>query len=953
MAKDSSEFLAGLREMVNRPGTERPASLIVRQADIAAVISKLVTPQNRTDTRTTDMERASGLLNTGVTQISKSIMSRVEDNENIFRLFPDIELAAQIVISSILSPKDMIKSELIYRTKNNRYPPTLTTKLLNILREEMDTIYKLSEDLPAILRTSLFMTGSSVRAILPEAAVDQVINQKNVVTTESIQSADIYTDRTLDKLTNIGLLGNSKPVTNRVGTRGVVLESAFLATRNNGYDPKPYVGDLVKDDGIFKIAELGTMISESIEISDNYQFLKMPKLLDRVSKEAVTRLTGSKLRGCVKHLVTEAAMRSVNVTPEQNKLDEKKTTPAELQTMLYKSGKNEYKPYVAVPSKMNLIRNSVGRPLVMNIPSEAAIPVHVPGNVTEHIGYFVPTDIDGNPVTTGSTVHDVGAGMDSMLVSDKSNNSLSGLLTEKARQNLTNDGIEPMIDRASELYAEILERDLLERLARGAYGKKVQISNNNEIYRIMLSRTLQGQFTRLIYIPAEYVSYIAFNYHRNGVGKSYLDDLSNITSLRAMVLFSNVMAKVKSSISITSVNVKMDPRDHDPMRTIELSKHLVTRARQQYFPHGLNRVVDLTDWIQRAGIEITFDGHPSLPDTKFEFETKNQQHPLADDTLDEQFRHQTYMHFGLSPETVDNAAKSDFATTIQQNSILFSQRVYMLSNIFSTKLTELGQKIAINDEVIVGLLLKTLQENKGDLMPALSEDEKELLNQDEASFWTYLLEDFLSIMQIDLPKPDETRAASQKKAFDDYEQAVDAGLKHIFSSDLLAEEFAGQSAGYLENLQKSWKGLIMRQWMADNNYLPELFKITQRDETGKPMMNLLESLKNYSQDVMLNVVDFLKAHQASKLAADKDVQKLQETGGAGQPDSFGSSSSSSDDSSGGSWGSDFGAGGDGSGGSDPFAEPEASGDGSGSGDNPDGGDGSSGDSTDPFKDIKV
>lgn len=56
-------------------------------------------------------------------------MARMEDNQNTMQLFPDIELAEQIVISSILAPKDMGSSELIYKLTDNRFPAVLTNEL--------------------------------------------------------------------------------------------------------------------------------------------------------------------------------------------------------------------------------------------------------------------------------------------------------------------------------------------------------------------------------------------------------------------------------------------------------------------------------------------------------------------------------------------------------------------------------------------------------------------------------------------------------------------------------------------------------------------------------------------------------------------------------------------------------------------------------------------------------
>ena len=915
-----TDFITELQSLVNRSGVKRPAASIVQNIDVAAMVSKFVKPREENINRISNAEAGASLMNTGVEQISKSIMQRVDDNENIFKLFPDIELAAQIIISSILSPKDMVKSELIYRSKDSQLPAQMVAKMVRLIQEEVELHYKPQAEAATILRDSLFRTGSHVKAVLPESAVDQIINRKTAVTTESIYSSDIFVSG--DKIRHLGILGDPH-ITPTVGmTKRAVLEAAMHAQSTITYNaglcttvPKD-AGTITLVSETIDVNKLKSLMAQLIDVSDNYQFLKTPKLVEAVGKANIDRLTGSALKKNATRFATEA-MNHVEKTPT-------KTTAKELSSMLYKGSQADYQPFTKVPGKLNLKRRSVGRPLVLNLPSEATIPVHVPGDYKNHIGYFVLVDVDGNPVTVDSTAYDSGQGMSSMLSSDKSNSSVSSLLTEKARKNLGANSIVPMIDHMTELYADIIENDLLERLLRGSYGRKLEVGRNNEIYRIMLARSLQSQFTRLIYIPNDYVTYFAFNFHRNGVGKSYLDDLSNITSLRAMVLFSKVMAKVKSSIATTHVNVTLDQRDHDPVKTIEMAKHLVAKARQQYFPHGLNRVVDLTDWIQRAGIEITFEGHPRLPNTKFDFESKNLPHVMPDDDLEEIFRHQTYMHFGLSPETVDSAAKADFATTIEQNSILFARRIMMLSDTFSACMTDYVQKLVSNDETILEQLSTILSEHKAELEETMTDDEKEIFTNDPSGFTQYVLQSFIELLQVDLPKPEATRSANQKTAIEAYEEMVDKGLSYIFSADVLPEEFGGKTNEYVEAVKTAWKAALMRRWMADNNYAPEIFDITNRSEDGQPMANLLESTKSYTEDVMLNIVSFLNKMKEAKAAAEKDLSAIDagDSSGGGEESSSDSSSDGSDEGGdGGSEGTDdFGMGDEGGG--NPFDHPD-------------------------------
>lgn len=913
--KDTPQgFISQLREIVENKGSERPASTIVRDLDTAALVSKFIEGRADIGYKITDENSDHSFIGSGIDQISRNVMLRIDDNENVFKLFPDIELAAQIIISSILSPKDMVNFELIFKTSENVFPPQMTAKMLGVIRKALENEYEFKKETAAILRKALFETGSCVKAILPESAVDQLINQGRKITTESIISSGVFTDNQLTKLSPAGILGN--PVKEASPRNVFVTEHVSHATN---YDSRLLVNRTIdKSDDVFT-NQFYAKLPSCIEITDNLSALRLPALSDEIAKQKLAELTSSPLAKSAMKFATETINSPTKLYHAEA---DKKINSAQLKQMVYKTAKSDYKPFSIVPSKLGLKRKSVGRPLLLEIPSEAAIPVHVPGKPSEHVGYFVPIDVDGNPVTANSYFGAGEQNIASLLQGDRTNSAVSGLMTDRARKNLTTDDNVPMIERMSTIYADLIEKDLLDRLSNGVYGKRFEIARNNEIYRIMLARTLQSQLTRLVYLPAEYVAYFAFNYHRNGIGKSYLDDLANITSLRAMVMFSDVMAKLKSSIEIRNVNVTLDSRDPDPLKTAEVAKHIVTRFDQKRFPHGMNRVADLTDWIQSAGLRLNFSGHPRLPQTKFEYESTNTQHPTPDDSLDERFRHMTYMHFGLSPETVDNASRADFATTVEHQSVLFSQRITLLSNKLSEMLSDYSKKIIQNDQSIIDELVAILNEHQGELEKMLSDEEKEYLERDAAGFTSYLLQSFTDILVVDLPKPETTKNESLKAAFETYEQMVDAALKYVFDPEMMPAEFMGKSSEYVDAVRKVWKAYLMRDWMASNNYIPEAFEIANMDQDGKPMVNLLDSNKGYSEAIMLSITSFLEKMKGARMAAEKDIEN--NTAGASDSSSYDSGSSD--------YGSDSSDGGDGSepDADNPFDSPTTTGDDAGS-----------------------
>ena len=66
-------------------------------------------------------------------------------------------------------------------------------------------------------------------------------------------------------------------------------------------------------------------------------------------------------------------------------------------------------------------------------------------------------------------------------------------------------------------YQDVVEADLLARLRNGIYSSSAKIASNQEIFRIMLSRSLAGDMTQVLWVPKELLTYVAFEYDEDGV----------------------------------------------------------------------------------------------------------------------------------------------------------------------------------------------------------------------------------------------------------------------------------------------------------------------------------------------------------------------------------------------------------------------------------------------------
>jgi hypothetical protein len=834
----------------------KASQLVNSNPEQAALISKLIRPVIDKGISIRDKNtRLPSLNRSELENISEATKARVRDNEAIIQLFPDIELAILIIVSSILSPKDMISYELTYKTTEEVFTNDLNMKLIDIVKDHFTNYYNLEDNLHEILRDSLFTTGSYISAILPESAIDEIINNNVTLSRESISSV-------IDKNDNPVCLGILGPRERSNGLKpGLSLENYLRKEYNTQYELFPVITE--KLNGVSRVVY---SLEDLVQVTDNPQFLKMPQVLEANRKSKIKSIFGAQ--------------------------KEKKLTPDELAQLVYKKPRHDPENTILMPTSNNTKRKSIGRPLILKLPSESVIPVFVPGDPTHHIGYFVLIDGDGNPVTLDTDMKYIGD--PTMQFNLGTNEALSSVLINRAKQNLLASDYNPQISELTTIYADIIENDLMERLANGIYGSNVQLSRNEDIYRIMLARALANKFTRLIYIPMELVTYFAFKFHSNGVGKSLLDDIKILTSLRAILLFAKTMAEVKQSISLTRVDITLDEHDPDPEKTIEVAQDQISKIRQQYFPLGINSPVDLVDWLQRAGLFFTFQGHPDIPNTRFEWNPEKFDVTEPNSDLMDDLKKQTFEHFGLPPEVVDNGFSPDFATTITNNNILMSKRILMWQKIFCTDLSDYARKIVKQDGIFLTDLRDALINNKGLLEESLTDEDKEAYKLDEQKFYDDILERFIEMLEVELPKPNATSLANKLEAFNNYTDSLDKALESWVNTDIFSAESIGDFSGYIDAIRNVIRSYYLRSWMSENGFMSELADLIAKDEDGKPLCNIYEINAEHAKNMLQSFFKYYKALQATKVAANLDVKKLDLEGG----DSVSSSSDSGSSDSG-------------------------------------------------------
>lgn len=825
-------------------------SLVRENPELAAALSKLVAP-TETPAYDTQGNRSITEPNTyNFRNTSDTISQNINDANTVLQVLPETDLPIQILISSVLAPKDMVTTELTYSVPEGMFQPNVSSALLLIIRKYFEHDYKIKQLLPKMLRDMLANTGSYPVAVIPENSIDEVINGNVNVNMESI-SNNINTDGVFKP---IGILG---PSGDGVDKSDVISLETFSSYSFSGVSVDQKIN--------FSSNNNTESISSYTSVTDNPSALKMPLLATKARELRIRSLINSK------------ALESFS---------DNKFTDRAISNVMYKNRGSSYKSITTLKTQEQLNRKTVGNPLILHLPSEAVIPVHVPGRVEQQLGIFVLLDIDGHPLTR---VNDSDY---YQQLTNRLNNtgSFATAMLNKVKSQM--DGFNPAnrehLNYSAKVYGDMIEKDLLSRLRNGVYGNGVALAKNEEIYRIMLARTLAKQHSQLLYLPIELCTYMAFDYTDDGIGTSVLDSMKILNSLRSMLMFANVMAALKNSVGRTNVKIKLDPDDPNAKKSIETTMHETINARTQSFPLGRNNPIDLTDWLQRAGFDFTYEGHPDLPDIAIDYTEKNTNYTKPDTDLEEGLRKKSIMSWGISPETVDASNQADFATSIVNSNVLLSKRVVQIQEKFTPQLSDHMRKVIMHSERVVDDLRDILIKNVDKLV--LEEEDadnpsndaeiketnkkKDYSEEEKNAIVNRALNDFILNFEVELPKPNSVTLENQVASLETYLKALDLTIDAWVSDKFFNVDLGGDVANQVMSVKEVLRAYFIRKWLAENGVMPELSALTNVTDDGEPELDIYKIQQEHISALTRSFTRFMSGLQKDKNASNEKIEKM-------------------------------------------------------------------------------
>lgn len=710
-----------------------------------------------------------------VKSLSDIISNNIQASNDLRTITHYIKRAEQIWTTLLLKPNGDQPDLLIYDSQQSDIKNAkLHELLLTVVKNHFTTKYPFEEIIPQIIKDVMFRTGSYALVHLSHSVLDHLIN-----------GMEVPLDKDDPKNKNPSLAGTEafQSITQTVldkhfvgGDWSKALNLGYIRkTRNN--NPGSFVGF----ESLYTTGPREpeyNLVDPSLKwtFTDNPMVIKAGELAQKLREDRLRQMSGSEsLDNWITNRFTKPKGRKKTNKNHLN-IVSKETLEEDIKGM-YPDRNYDQNETLSVRKGKFYSGNGRGIGITYHWPSEAIINVCLNGEIGKPFGHILLTDPEtGEPLKNTS---DVKFYQKAKGAGEVDNKPMTGSINEvisHIRQVAAGGECEHDMGWMVELASANLEKEFIEGLLNGDLKKDVTISLTEENKKLYMSRALRDQGVRAIFVPAEYVTYIALDFSKLGVGRSLIDEAKLHITRLAVLDTADALAQVENSISHTLMTIDPEAEDFDIRNTVAM-------VRDEYFANnptlhdilGYNNVsIDaVLDRFkeQTLTVKVNPGDNPNIVAPQIEAQQMNRE-PLKSIDRDtrEGLLNTISGMFGLKRSWMDDTGEgNDFAVEALAEQELLRNQTNDYSRTFSRFFTDTMRKYMRVNEPLIGELIDTIKENKKLYMKPdqtgeldIDDELKEKLAADsddddvtpeEMDMIKVVLTDFLNTFFVTLPTP--------------------------------------------------------------------------------------------------------------------------------------------------------------------------------------------------------
>lgn len=802
-------------------------------------------------------------------------------------LTPEIPIAKEIMVSSIMSPIDLQTDKVNIIVDGSTLPPVVEEKVSEKITEFMNKEVNLSRHMSRGIGESLYGPGAVPILVLP---------QSNIYVMRKLADIDLEKNGIKPRDLVKGIAPTSRPNTAKTITSGEEL-GVF---GEQGLKPSFESLSFGESDETVKLAMERMEDAICREALFSFEEMKMIPVGEgkgqtkdlKVPKQSEVVVNTDKLKASVKELMknglnyirfsTDPNVVGFHGGSLQNKIDKMQ---ADIDKHLVQLG-GMTSPILQLSADTvedNEDSNNVKdeAPAILELPYQSVIPVIIPGAPSQHIGYFIAVNEWGDPVTpenrdinnfySNSRIMEANLQANLGVPSDLvANNEMTGTQRFKA---------------TSVLFGIMLRNFMTKKLEEyGLGGTKLE---QHEMITACLFRNLLDQKKiGLVFVPEPMLTYFSYDHHDDGTGKPLIEDIRMIIGLRTTLITAGVMAAAENSIDQKIITINVDDKNANFAQLMEQVRNGFIEKRVMRFD---TNPFNITRQIAARSITLVPQGVRGLPDNlSVQTDHRSAGSIQPDNPLLDQLNQWMIQALKVPASAMTQTSEADFARSVVTTNLCFNNRVKIYqfeTNRLGTKLVRAYMKYSTAlQEQILDVLKQSYhdseEKDKNDPKPsqedqAYSEDQKKEMREKadklrkkdtephESDVKIKMsdkkpaeqLYDIMMHTFVKLPEPRIVVDKAQYEEITNFADAIDRVTNSIYSDELLTESdqhysstFRAVKAVVKETLLRSY---IKKTGVASAFDLPDLRDVDTDvlDNLFFRMMNIEKGLRTIRDKV--------------------------------------------------------------------------------------------------------
>ena len=526
-----------------------------------------------------------------------------------------------------------------------------------------------------------------------------------------------------------------------------------------------------------------------------------------------------------------------------------------------------------------------GHPTLIELPTEAVIPIFIPGAPNEHLGYFVMLDEHGQPLTADDSraaTDTTGCAGGSSAATFEAIFGTSCCNASYFNQN--ND----YTQMGNLIFNNLLDSYIRTRMKGILHRDDLQLSRFNALSTILFQRTLESKETTIVFVPPMLMHYFAFDYDkRTGCGKSKTSDIQFILSLRTTLMMANVVSAVNDAIEHKKIEFGVDDKNANVEAIMELIANIFIEKNK------LNGSVDPSEIMRDMysnSLTIIPKGLPGLSDISVDVQSAQGGSARVDDQTIEQLNNLLVAQLDVPSAALNQLNEPEYARSLVVGNLFFAKKITRYQRIWCKLMSEFIRVYTLVDIPFQEALKKKLalsvkHKVKEDLPDAVAKMKK--YNPNEYDDLNDLPNVIMNSVSVSLPKPNIVVDKTQFEEISNYINNLQTVADKFFNQEMISSE---------DTLAQSALPLVKAKWISDqvSKFITEVGSFKMCDIPNFDEIDPSE-LTSYIQ-IFQNVGAAINKHRSA-------ISQPSEDNGSGFGGDSGFSDASSDE-------NDFGGGDD-------------------------------------------